>query len=742
MLEPQKLTPEEIEDVVSSLPMCMAATKKVADKMYQQIQNKLRVQLADIKLVKKPEAFEKLKRMIIMQHNNSRVAAGEPVGFRAAESIGQPTTQMALNAFHSAGSSASMNTGIDAVKELYNVSEKRKQENSYIHFKNNDLTFEDVIHMRRKIVGVNVEELLKSPPKYQRYTAEEEPYWYNTYLNITKTKLPFDRQDVFEEEDFRNHYMRLTFNLNKLYEYNLTPYIIAEKLSMAEIVCVPSPTCIGIIDIYTDSNIIINSLNKMNKDKSKDAVKIFTPQNAPILYLQIFTESSLRDSVINGVKGITQIFPVETPVISTIKREEKITDDKWKLWIDDILLILKGVPLEKLVKFIGSCKMTIIPKENMKDPYILVENFVKAVEHFKMFNASSPMDLMKKVLAEEVKIMKSKMKSSGQQYPIREITEIIRNGYYVHANSNGTNLIKLLSNQEVDFSRTYCSNPHDVLSALGIEATRNFMIRSYIDIIEANREYSNPRHIMLTVDFQTSKGVLLPISSRGAARQNIGPLATASFEQPMDAFIDAAAFGKDEKILSTSTSIFVGKRMILGTGAFKARLDVEALERAEKLRNEMKTQNPERFENLDDTSQLAFMNSLENDDNLLIYYDEQEMENGHHTGLYGAATVDQRPLQAEIKFKNDVPNVIIARSQTLPNFILSIVNQKSAIINSETLKPLIPVSPVVKPLKSVVQTSISKPGLPALPKLNFQQMISSSPQVRVNDVSVNDILNF
>jgi hypothetical protein len=63
------------------------------------------------------------------------VHPGEPVGMRAAEAFGQPTTQMALNAFHSAGS-ATGSSGIKAVKELYQLSKNRSAENTDIHFKN------------------------------------------------------------------------------------------------------------------------------------------------------------------------------------------------------------------------------------------------------------------------------------------------------------------------------------------------------------------------------------------------------------------------------------------------------------------------------------------------------------------------------------------------------------------------------------------------------------------------------
>ena len=137
----QNLTSEQIDDVVNSLPPCLAATKRVADKLREQIQNKLRLQLKDIKLVNKPEALERLKEMIYRHHYNSLVQPGEAVGIRAAEGLSQPITQMTLNAFHTAGSSANSASGIDAIEDLYNVRKTLKFQNSSIHFKDKNLIF-------------------------------------------------------------------------------------------------------------------------------------------------------------------------------------------------------------------------------------------------------------------------------------------------------------------------------------------------------------------------------------------------------------------------------------------------------------------------------------------------------------------------------------------------------------------------------------------------------------------------
>jgi len=551
MAPKQKLSDDEIENILKDFPPCNAAIPKVATKMREQILNKLRYQLKDIQIVKTPASLNKLKEMIINMHYNSLAHPGEPVGMRAAEAFGQPTTQMALNAFHTAGAASSVG-GIDAIKELYYISKNRKMENTNIHFKDKYLVYEDIFDLRRVINGVTISDVIDSSPEILQYKIEDEPYWYALYFDILGDKqLPFKREENIGVDDFRHHYLRLKFNLDKLYAKNLTVINIAEKLSRDEFTCIPSPSYIGIIDIY------VNSYTVMESEKLKDfcltCVNIY---NASILYINIVLKPALerRDMIINdGIDKISEIYPKEYNVYAAFVDKPDLIDKNrniWRMNLDMIGNILHGVPMEKIVKLLEYCNIKIVNRNKYffeviseSDPYVIIK---KAVDEAK----------------EKLKKETNELKSQGI-YKRRVIPEILKIGVYTYAQSNGTNFMKILSHPKIDPTVCTTTNPWEIFYSLGIEAARNFLIRAYIDTIVGNNHYLNPRHVTITADFQTCKGTLLQITHRGASRQNIGPLAQASFEQPMEAFIDAAVFGKEEQIKSTSTSIFVGKRMIL-----------------------------------------------------------------------------------------------------------------------------------------------------------------------------------
>ena len=82
--------------------------------------------LRDYRLNKK--AFEELLGQIENKFNQAIVSPNEMVGVVAAQSIGEPTTQMTLNTFHYAGvgSKGAVTMGVPRLKEIINVTEKMK----------------------------------------------------------------------------------------------------------------------------------------------------------------------------------------------------------------------------------------------------------------------------------------------------------------------------------------------------------------------------------------------------------------------------------------------------------------------------------------------------------------------------------------------------------------------------------------------------------------------------------------
>ena len=73
--------------------------------------------------------FDNLINEIISVYNNSVVDPGETVGIIAAQSLGEPVTQMTLNTFHNTGIAGmgSSNLGVGRTREILSLTKKPKE---------------------------------------------------------------------------------------------------------------------------------------------------------------------------------------------------------------------------------------------------------------------------------------------------------------------------------------------------------------------------------------------------------------------------------------------------------------------------------------------------------------------------------------------------------------------------------------------------------------------------------------
>ena len=85
-------------------------------------------------------ALSILISVITLQYKRSIVAPGEMVGMVSAQSIGEPTTQLTLNTFHSAGVASKSNAtrGVPRIEEILSLSENPKNPSITVYFKEDD----------------------------------------------------------------------------------------------------------------------------------------------------------------------------------------------------------------------------------------------------------------------------------------------------------------------------------------------------------------------------------------------------------------------------------------------------------------------------------------------------------------------------------------------------------------------------------------------------------------------------
>ena len=132
---------------------------------------------------------------------------------------------------------------------------------------------------------------------------------------------------------------------------------------------------------------------------------------------------------------------------------------------------------------------------------------------------------------------------------------------------------KLLAHPSVDKTKTISNNIWDIYYTFGIEATREYMIEQFSQIMEG----VNLCHIEILVSKMTQRGIISSISRYTVRDEDSGPFSKASFEETLDNFLEAGIYGPKEEITGISASIICAKKPLIGTGMSQLTMDLGKL---------------------------------------------------------------------------------------------------------------------------------------------------------------------
>jgi DNA-directed RNA polymerase beta' subunit len=167
------------------------------------------------------------------------------------------------------------------------------------------------------------------------------------------------------------------------------------------------------------------------------------------------------------------------------------------------------------------------------------------------------------------KVSLNKKKYSQYNYDTNKFDNVIE---WV-LDTDGTNLIDILANPNIDATRTVSNDIREIYETLGIEAARNSLYRELVNVTSEGS--MNYRHMSLLIDTMTYKGQLMSIDRHGINRGDIGPLAKSSFEETTDMLINASIFAEYDRVNGVSANVMLGQQPPCGTGDSRILLDEE-----------------------------------------------------------------------------------------------------------------------------------------------------------------------
>ena len=405
--------------------------------------------------------FDEVVKDIRYRYIKSLVHPGEMVGALAAQSIGEPTTQLTLNTFHSAGTvKAGATQGVPRIKELLGVSRNPKKPLCFAYLAPEMSTnLDHAIMMIREIQQTTIRDITKSVRMY-----------YDPFPLTTDTKIAEDREILQSYQAFSATnaadcmspwIMRLEFDETAMASRSIQDMVAIQDALLRQ---GDVARC-----VYSDTN----------ADKLMMRI-VFSPDVVKNMLTLRYMEERVLDVVISGVDGVQGVYQRDV--------------NKEMTWDDSI------------------------------SGYVSKKQHVLDVE------------------------------GSGILY-------------------------SLMAFPNVDPTRTFSNDIHEVLDVFGIEAARQALYDEFWEVLSA--AYVNYHHMSVLLDAMTYQGRLVSVDRFGMGKHDNGVLAKSSFEETSRILFNAAVSSEFDPMKGVSANIMFGQKAPCGTGMVEILLDETRLPEGE-----------------------------------------------------------------------------------------------------------------------------------------------------------------
>lgn len=274
------------------------------------------------------KALSSLLEMIVLVYKRAIVAPGEMVGMIAAQSIGEPTTQMTLNTFHLAGVAAKSNVtrGVPRIEEILSLSENPKNPSITIYLKKDEETNKerarDLIPMieltqMKEIVesveicfdpndlNTNIDDDKNTMAQYYEFErmVDECMGISQTVTTTEQTTASATSGQQVSTDTKSKWVIRMTMDRESMLDKKITMddvHFTLKNVFNDEISCVYS-------DYNSDNLVFRMRLNRVMQSSKKKGVPTSLDQSDEIYILKNFQDNMLNNIVLRGVKNISNV---------------------------------------------------------------------------------------------------------------------------------------------------------------------------------------------------------------------------------------------------------------------------------------------------------------------------------------------------------------------------------------------------------------------------------------------------
>ncbi len=277
------------------------------------------------------KALTLLLATITTNYKKAIVNPGEMVGMIAAQSIGEPTTQMTLNTFHFAGvaSKSNVTRGVPRIEEVLSLSENPKNPSITVYLKNKDKeNIERAQELKYALEYTSLKEVTETvsvcfDPDHLNTLIEEDKPLMEEYAQFQK--MAAECAGIEDDEDNTQSKWIVRFELNKeaMLDKNISMDDIhfALRYSYKE-----SVSC-----VYSDFNANKLVLRVRLSEALTSSKKKSLDQSDQIYMLKNLQLNMLNNIILRGVKNIPKVILRKSVDEVTMEDGNYTQRDSWVL---------------------------------------------------------------------------------------------------------------------------------------------------------------------------------------------------------------------------------------------------------------------------------------------------------------------------------------------------------------------------------------------------------------------------
>uniref|UniRef100_A0A8C4V3P1 DNA-directed RNA polymerase subunit n=1 Tax=Falco tinnunculus TaxID=100819 RepID=A0A8C4V3P1_FALTI len=504
---------------------------------------------------------DRLKDLLYLKWQRSLCDPGEAVGLLAAQSIGEPSTQMTLNTFHFAGrGEMNVTLGIPRLREILMVASANiKTPTMSVPVFNTKKALKKVKQLKKQLTRVCLAEVL------QKVEVEESLHvtCKQNKHHLYKIKFHFLPHEYYREEKCVKPRDILHFMETRFFKIFLEA-IKRKSAKMASFTEVSTRRTTR-KDIDADQD----ELSRTLIIKSIHGVLCFRTCSGSgkcnIIYLQVDYESEEE----NGEENDEHLEDEDT---ESEKEQSPHADEDQNGADGDESQHLSFMSQTKKEK--KQLRQSAELRVNaVLDSHPSIKDYTFDTNNELWCEVSLALPLMKVYF--DLSSLLVSLTRSTVIHEVKGITRCLLNEstnkqgekeFVLH--TEGINLVEMFRYSDIlDLNRLYSNDIHAMAKNYGIETALRVIIKEIKDVFAVYGIVVDPRHLSLVADYMCFEGFYKPLNRFGI-QSNSSPLQQMTFETSYKFLKEATMMGARDELRSPSACLVVGKVVKGGTGLF------------------------------------------------------------------------------------------------------------------------------------------------------------------------------